>query len=160
MTTDAISEYQPPDDLICRAGHAVVAVPARKAPKFCPRCGQPTISACDGCQAPLPPFAGDPSDTAHCTECGAAYPWRLAQIAHAKRTMDIAARTGNWDDETLQMGYDFVDHLAVLDMSGSRLTAVFGYLERFNVAERSTFTNIGRSMGSESVRQWLEDRDA
>jgi len=75
--------------------------------------------------------------------------------------MDIAARTGNWDDETLQIAYEFVDKLAILDMSGSRLTAVFAYLERFSVSEgRSTFTNIARSMGSESVRQWFDERDA
>lgn len=158
MTIDAMSQYQPPDDLICRAGHAVIAIPGRKPPKFCARCGQPTISACDGCQAPLPSFTGEPAATAHCTDCGAAYPWRLSQIAHAKRTMEIAGQTGNWDDETLRIAKEFVDDLASANMSGSRLAAVFAYLERYCISDWSAFTNIARGMGSESVRQWLDDR--
>ena len=58
MTIEVTSEYQPPEDLICRAGHPVVASAGPKA-KHCQSCGEQTISACEGCQAALPQFTGD-----------------------------------------------------------------------------------------------------
>jgi predicted RNA-binding Zn-ribbon protein involved in translation (DUF1610 family) len=158
MNTDALSEYQAPDDLTCRAGHTLDAVPGRKAPKFCPRCGQPIISECDDCKEPLQPSRANRLRPRIVLEL--ITPWRFAQILHAKRTMDIAAQTGLWDDETSRIAFEFVDDLAAVTMSSFRLAAVFPYLERYNVVGRSVFTNIGRAMGSDSVREWLGERDA
>jgi hypothetical protein len=74
--------------------------------------------------------------------------------------MEIAAETGNWSEDIMRLGYEFVDSLASLDMSGSRLTAVFSYLRRYNGTAVFAFTDIARSMGSDAVRKWLDDRDA
>lgn len=56
---------------------------------FCPTCGEPTITACPECKAPIQSCyrSGFPSleipVPSFCDSCGMAYPWQVSRVANA-----------------------------------------------------------------------------
>jgi hypothetical protein len=74
---------------VCLSGHRInsnsLEFPVfNKA--FCPDCGEPTITACPECQAPIKGSLfsnGDPPVLPFCDVCGMAYPWQIARVANA-----------------------------------------------------------------------------
>ena len=159
MSVDAMSEYQPPDSVICREGHAVTVTPGRK-PKACNFCGAAVIDACEQCGTALPRFNDEAAALAHCTECGTPFPWRTSIIDRMKRTMEIASATGDWGPGTLRIAHEFIDDLAAAKMSATRLNAVFAFVYRYDMYARPTFVEIARSLGTENVHKWLDEREA
>jgi hypothetical protein len=148
-------EYQANATLICRDGHPVTAPPGRTA-KACNYCGLPVFAACEQCGTPPPPFTEDAAALAHCTECGARYPWRTAMLERMKRTMDIESAAADWSPRTLELAYEFIDDLATLTMSTMRLRAVFNAVRSRDFWAQPTFAEVGRSLGTESVHRWLD----
>jgi hypothetical protein len=73
--------------------------------------------------------------------------------------MEIASATGSWRDGTLAIANEFIDDLAASKMSATRLSAVFAYVGSNDYNARWTFVEIGRSLGSDGVRKWLDDRE-
>lgn len=73
--------------LVCKNGHVITRYLEDQVnpDKFCPECGQPTISTCSRCQTPIRGeerdpmvifLGGEPSPPAsHCPNCGTPYPW-------------------------------------------------------------------------------------
>src|ERR1700728_12250 len=57
--------------------------------QFCTECGQPAISACEHCQAPIEvPNMMPGYKPAFCSHCGKAYPWTEIALTAAKEFTD------------------------------------------------------------------------
>lgn len=75
---------------VCLSGHRINSsfhsFPARNK-AFCPKCGEPTITACPRCTAPIKGYLylGDrpPPVPAFCDTCGMTYPWQVSRAAAA-----------------------------------------------------------------------------
>ncbi len=77
---------------VCLSGHCINGSyyhDPHQNPAFCPDCGEPTITACQECKAPIKgDFAGVPTFSkrpvpAFCDACGLAYPWQVSRAANA-----------------------------------------------------------------------------
>jgi hypothetical protein len=77
---------------ICKNGHRITGSyldfpEFRKA--FCPQCGEPTITACPACNAPIKGSYREVFSVAEepvpsfCDACGMAYPWQIVRVANA-----------------------------------------------------------------------------
>jgi hypothetical protein len=78
---------------ICLNGHVITAEAAsshHEQQKFCDRCGEPTIKACQDCNAPIRGIDHDSRVTSpylvphYCYNCGKPYPWTQAKLEAAK----------------------------------------------------------------------------
>lgn len=61
----------------------------------CPDCGEPTITACQACKAPIKgyyrgvlPMDDDPVPS-YCDACGMAYPWQVSKVANALELLSL-----------------------------------------------------------------------
>jgi hypothetical protein len=103
---------------ICRNGHVANSM-ARGAPesnqRFCVRCGEPTITECETCQAPIRGDYFVPGvisvgeryyAPAYCHNCGAAYPWTQAGLAAAKELATTFENLTADEQEQLQSSVD------------------------------------------------------
>ena len=97
--------------LVCENGHWITGhtedlVPP--PPRFCERCGAPTMHTCKLCYARIPGdfsnsvVLGEITPPAHCTNCGQPYPWREAALERAKRTARMEAEIHNLDQATVR----------------------------------------------------------
>ena len=83
--------------LICANGHVATSMlrraPAHFAP-FCEQCGQPNLSECPGCSAPIRGYyfggaiGGHYFRPAYCIQCGAAFPWQQQAMEAARELAD------------------------------------------------------------------------
>ncbi len=86
---------------VCMSGHCIndryQEYPVHNR-AFCPECGEPTITACPACKAPIKGdyhlpgmlFAeGSPTAPAFCDACGMAYPWHVAGVANALEVLRL-----------------------------------------------------------------------
>jgi hypothetical protein len=80
---------------ICRNGHVITSFlndSPEVAQKFCTTCGVETITACDGCKAPIRgnyevpgiAFVGRYQRPSYCPHCGQPYPWTITKLQAAK----------------------------------------------------------------------------
>ena len=74
---------------LCLNGHIITMesrYESETTQKFCRRCGQPTISACQNCGTPIkgiylgPPGPGPWRSPSFCHECGEPYPWTAEKL--------------------------------------------------------------------------------
>lgn len=81
---------------ICLQGHCIndsVTTYPRFNEDYCSRCGQPTMTACRHCRAPIRGHMYQSTATgsyvvpSFCHECGAAYPWTEARLVKAKEAV-------------------------------------------------------------------------
>jgi hypothetical protein len=80
---------------VCTAGHVTTSMvgesPERRA-KFCPKCGEPTITACPSCNTPIRGHHTEPNvfiaipyhPPAYCHNCGKPFPWTARRIEAAQ----------------------------------------------------------------------------
>lgn len=90
--------------MVCLNGHEVTDrledLTARAAP-YCSQCGEPTISSCPKCDAPVRGDYQPPRGYAHvlrkyraplyCDNCGAPYPWTERRLDAARQLIDESA---------------------------------------------------------------------
>jgi hypothetical protein len=85
---------------VCHGGHPTtsrVETSPESRQKFCSRCGEPTITACPGCNEPIRgsyevPGVGFLSGyhaPAYCQECGKPFPWTEARLRAARELVDL-----------------------------------------------------------------------
>jgi hypothetical protein len=111
---------------ICANGHLITAAanqnPERKQP-FCSSCGAETLTACPSCGKPIRGarcaqvhnYLMNTWDTAvdnltaipaHCSECGAAFPWTSARLAVLKELAGELEGLSDDERETLKNSLD------------------------------------------------------
>jgi hypothetical protein len=100
---------------VCLNGHIANAW-SIKAPqhnqKFCTKCGQRTVTACPGCEAPIrghlhPSFSPDSSaSSAYCHNCGKPYPWTERALKAARDLSDDLEELTADEREKLQATLD------------------------------------------------------
>ena len=82
---------------VCRNGHVVTSMSVGFPEfnrSFCKDCGEPTLTACEHCQAPVPGFYHHTDACvitletflapAFCAECGKPYPWTETRLEAAR----------------------------------------------------------------------------
>lgn len=104
---------------ICLNGHVITAR-AKTQPQltrqFCDRCGAPTLTTCQNCDANIPggylrerigvPF----SAPAFCSNCGVPYPWTEKGLGAAREL--VSELEGLTEDEKALLGKDLNDIVA------------------------------------------------
>jgi hypothetical protein len=145
-------DWQLDTALACEKGHVVSrhleALPS--VPKFCDRCGSPTISKCPHCKArilgdePSAKTSGDgqPADSrplaSNCSGCGKPLPWHAVAIERAKRVAAMQADLHSFDPAVTKTLDEFV--LAVAE-------------DRATPEETATFSQwLRKKTGPEAVR--------
>jgi hypothetical protein len=99
----------------CRAGHEITqfasSSPERRQ-NFCSTCGAPTISACEGCGAPLRGYyhaavTGWLTPRAnHCYKCGAQHPWVAEKLAAGREMIEFMEDLSPEDKVNLNRSLD------------------------------------------------------
>lgn len=116
--------------LACTNGHLVNSrskARSERNAKFCPDCGQPTISQCPSCTADVRGYHNIPGvalleperPPAYCHACGAAYPWTQAMMDAAQELLALTALS---DAEREQAAKDL--HDASSDNPRTKVAAV------------------------------------
>ncbi len=104
---------------ICLNGHTITRN-AQSSPefrrKFCPKCGEPTITNCPSCNTPIlgeyhvegVVFLGGktPPPPNFCHACGAPYPWTERRIEAAKALADEFENLSSAEKEKLKRSLD------------------------------------------------------
>lgn len=83
---------------VCMGGHQInssyLDFPQFNA-AFCAECGEPTITACQACKAPIKGYyrgsmaiSGDPVPS-FCDACGKPYPWQISKVANALELLTL-----------------------------------------------------------------------
>jgi hypothetical protein len=92
---------------VCRRGHVINNSAHRYSAhnrRFCPKCGQPTMMACEHCHTGIQgEYHGnvislggeEPTAPAYCHNCGKPYPWTAERLEAAQA---LAAELENLDD--------------------------------------------------------------
>ena len=85
---------------VCMSGHCIndryQRFPAHNK-AFCPKCGEPTITACPECEAPIKGDYHVPGVLSRrafpapgfCDTCGMPYPWQIAGVANALEVLRL-----------------------------------------------------------------------
>lgn len=126
------AERRAPSAAVCAGGHVLSwFVDPSLVPGRCPKCGEPVLVACPACSAPLPPdgemlqwvpYHGN------CMQCGAAYPWKAADVARAKRTLAEFAETEQWDLLVRERADALIDEIAADRGTPSAVEAALRWL--------------------------------
>ena len=104
---------------VCLNGH-IITRNAESAPefrrRFCPKCGEPTITKCPHCQSPIPGeyhvegvvvvTRHTPPPPKFCHACGAPYPWTERKIKAAKALADEMENLSPSEKKTLKQSLD------------------------------------------------------
>lgn len=104
---------------VCMNGH-VITRNARRSPeftkKFCDKCGEPTIMACEACNEPIQgeyhvegvAYLGfsDPPPPNFCHACGKPYPWTARRIDTAKALAEEFDELSKEDREKLKQSLE------------------------------------------------------
>ncbi len=123
-----------PSAAVCTSGHVFAwLVDGDLEASYCLKCGDPIILACPACNRALPadgemlrwvPYYGN------CLHCGTAYPWKAADIARAKRTLEDQAAVEHWSDEVKLRAEQLVDDIAADRTTASYVTAAIRWLSQ------------------------------
>src|SRR5258708_343098 len=79
--------------------------------KHCPKCGQPTIAACEHCKAQINGHLFDSMSLHYdlpsfCHECGNPYPWTSRSIAAATEYADLIGELSDAEKSELKKDID------------------------------------------------------
>lgn len=144
------AERRGPSAAVCASGHLfawLVEGPIDAA--CCLQCGDPILFACPACHRALPadgemlqwvPYHGN------CMYCGAAYPWKAAEIARAKRALAEQADTKHWSAAKTVRADELVDDIAANRATASGVAAAVKWLahEDGDVAEATVLDTVAR----------------
>jgi len=97
---------------ICLNGHVVNSMTVEHPESnfaFCARCGQPTISQCQNCKAPIQGYLHIPNAAGHgyshpafCNECGLPFPWTKSKLEAARELSDLIENLSKKDVQSLK----------------------------------------------------------
>ena len=140
---------------ICIKGHVVNSM-SKSHPehnkKFCDKCGEPTITNCQKCNAPIKgyyhylynhPLYSPNLPSSFCPECGKPYPWTEAKLKAAKELTDLLEDLSAEEREILKKSFDAI-------ISDTPQTAVAANKIKILIAK------VGK-IAAEQLRQFIVD---
>jgi hypothetical protein len=114
--------------LVCIHGHVVSGTIRYTAEDdmgpFCPTCGAPVITDCQGCSAAIPGcdpmWLGAWSPAAFCLQCGVAYPWTEERLAAARESIDLLEGLNDKERQELRSSLDVL----IVDVPRTQVAAL------------------------------------
>ena len=156
---------------ICLSGHvsneAIRTFPEDNR-KFCDRCGEPTMTACQGCHADIrgplvyangTMLAANPHTTdpwrvpLFCENCGNPYPWTERRLQAAKELIDQEQTLAADEKDALEADINAITR----DLPRTRAAAIRikGFLAKTSGAVGSALRDIVVDVASEAAKQIL-----
>jgi len=102
--------------LVCANGHVLTddleRLPAKNA-RFCPQCGEGTMTECPECETPIRGHYYEPplniptlrTPPAFCHDCGEPYPWTEEKLNAAAELLDKIKRLSPEERESLRIDF-------------------------------------------------------
>lgn len=149
-----------PSAAVCASGHVVAwFVDGPIEERYCPKCGDPILFACEACGGALPPDAEMLQWVpyhANCIYCGKPYPWRAAEIRRAKTTIAEQAENEAWSVAVRERADELLDDVVADRVAAASVAAGVKWLERHG-SERAgaTMLEAVERLGSASLKQAL-----
>jgi len=149
-----------PSAAVCASGHVVAwFVEGPIEERYCPKCGDAILFACEACGGALPADAEMLQWVpyhANCMYCGKPYPWRAAEIGRAKRTLAEQAEIERWSDAVRARADELLDDIVADRAAASGVAAGVKWLERHG-GERAgaTMLEAVERLGSATLKQAL-----
>lgn len=148
---------------MCRGGDVLSwFVDPTVVPKFCPKCGEPVLTTCPACSETLPPdgemlqwvpYHGN------CMYCGAAYPWKAADVARAKRTLAEQAEVAAWAPSARERAEALIDEIAAGRATPSNVDAALEWLARQGAEDaREPVLDFIERLSDPALKQALRGR--
>lgn len=151
---------------ICLNGH-VITERTQRAPermqKFCKQCGEPTITECQNCNAPIRGYyqvegvvtlsAGAPTAPSYCHECGHPYPWSEKKLEAAWELADELEELNDEEKEKLKNSLeDITRDSPKTELATTRVKKILGKLgkESYEIAK-----NILIDLATEAAKKSL-----
>ena len=150
---------------VCQAGHiATWDETIKPSTPHCGRCGAVVLTACPSCNRILEgrsyEFATDaqPYD-AYCKECGKPFPWRIAAVERAKRTLAVEADVEDWNVAVKDRASEMIDDIASDSAKGSEVVSSLKWLaQRGGEGAKAIIVDTIRSIGPEALKGYLKSQ--
>lgn len=142
--------------LICASGHVLsrhleeVAEPAERCSAAISKC----LNCGDRIRGDKPNFRvlARIAPPSHCAKCGTPYPWRMAELEQAEKTLQLKLETEDWDAATKTRLQELYGEIAVNKASTDYLVASAKWLEqRSGSAARNALWEIVKAIAAEGV---------
>lgn len=143
----------------CLNGHQITGnIQSSFGGKFCPDCGQETISACPSCGTHLRGTYSEGLSVrwrlpAHCFACGAGFPWTAAKLSAAQELADAVDELTGHERETLaELMPHLVQETARTAPAGFKVAAI---LARLSGPAKGAFKSLLHDIAIEAGKKAL-----
>jgi len=149
-----------PSAAVCASGHVFAwSLDPEFGVKYCPKCGDPILTACPTCERVLPADAEMLQWVPYyqnCLWCGKPYPWKAAAIERAKRTLSEQAQVEHWNDAVRSRADELVDDIAADRAVASGVVAALSWLgEHGAQSATETILDTLEPLASAALKQAL-----
>jgi len=149
-----------PSAAVCASGHVLAwFVEGPIEERYCPKCGDPILFACEACGGAFPADAEMLQWVpyhANCTYCGKPYPWRAAEFARIERSLAEYADVEQWSEAVRARADELVADIAADRTGAPPVVAGVKWLEQHG-SERASAVILDaiERLGSATLKQAL-----